>query len=191
MRVIVTVLLHGAESLWESNSHSANQENLRLLWNPKVRYRVHKSPSLVPVLSQMHPVHTFPPYFLKIYSNFILSSTPRSSEWYLPLKGNSYYSKISLDRQKSTVIFRRPLLPLCGSRNKMNIHLEYRSCHNVCSFCCNFEIQIWTPVSCGPSCGSGNLLLGWQVHGPPIFKPKTSKIRGEVASHMIARFGSK
>jgi len=41
----------------EANSHSANQEILRLLWNPQVHYRIYKIPQLASVLSQMHPIH--------------------------------------------------------------------------------------------------------------------------------------
>jgi hypothetical protein len=55
--------LHGVESLREANSHSASQKISRLLWNPKVHYRGHKSPPLDRILSQMNPVHNLPPYF--------------------------------------------------------------------------------------------------------------------------------
>jgi len=43
----------------ESNSSSAGQEILCLLWKPKLRYHVHKSPLLVPIPRQM-PIESPP-----------------------------------------------------------------------------------------------------------------------------------
>jgi hypothetical protein len=59
---------------WKTDGFSAGQIP-HLSRNLKVHYRVHKTMPLDPNLSQMTPVHIFPPCFPKIHSNIILRST--------------------------------------------------------------------------------------------------------------------
>jgi hypothetical protein len=51
---------------WEAASCAVTQEFQDILWNPKIHYRVHKSPPLDFILSQINPVHTTPSYLRSI-----------------------------------------------------------------------------------------------------------------------------
>ena len=70
----------------EPNRFTASQEIPHILCNPKVHYRIYKSPPPVPILSQLYPVHTPTPHLLKIHLNIILQPMPRSPKWSLSLR---------------------------------------------------------------------------------------------------------
>jgi hypothetical protein len=71
-------VINSMDPYCEANS----QEISHLLWDPKVTYRLHKSPSLVPTLIQMNPVH-ISHTLIEIHFSIALRSTSRSSKWSL------------------------------------------------------------------------------------------------------------
>jgi hypothetical protein len=68
----------------EVNISSDRQEIRRLLLNTKVRYRIPNSPSIIPILSQMNPLHIVGHYFFKINFGRLLPSSSRFPKMFPP-----------------------------------------------------------------------------------------------------------
>jgi len=68
---------------WEVTCSSDGQQILRILRNPKVLHRVHKSPPLFYTMSQTNPVQISQFYILKVLFNIILPFTSGSSKRFL------------------------------------------------------------------------------------------------------------
>ena len=60
-------------SSWEADSLSASLEIPRILWKRKVHYGIRKCPPPVPLMSQIIPVRTLPPHFLKIDFKYVIN----------------------------------------------------------------------------------------------------------------------
>jgi hypothetical protein len=69
---LLTYLLMELSPSWEAANCAATRELPSILWNPEAHYRVHKSPPLVPILSQIDPIHSIPSYLSKIHFNIVI-----------------------------------------------------------------------------------------------------------------------
>jgi hypothetical protein len=79
---------------WEAPNWATTQQLPSILWNMKVHYRVHKNLPLVPILSQLDPVHTIPSYLYKMYFNTVHPPTSWSSYRFFPsgFRTNTLYA---------------------------------------------------------------------------------------------------
>jgi hypothetical protein len=95
-RYLLLIMIHIFELAFEGNvqivlqSHptglspslevicAATQGFANILWNQKVYYRVHESPPLLPILSQISPVHNTPSYLSKTNKTYSFGSHRKS-----------------------------------------------------------------------------------------------------------------
>jgi hypothetical protein len=75
-------------SSWQANVTSASQEITQILWNPKIYYRIYKSPRPVPILNHSKLIRSFPSNILEIHFNIISPSIPK---FFLTLRDCAFY----------------------------------------------------------------------------------------------------
>jgi hypothetical protein len=100
----------------EAANCAATQELPSILRNPKVHCYVHKSPTVVPILSQINPIHTIPFYLSKIHFNILHPPTSWSSQWSLYFSlSHQYHICIPLLPIRATCPTYLILLDLCNT----------------------------------------------------------------------------
>ena len=145
---------------WDGNRSSDSQDIPRILWNPKLHYRIHNSPPPVPNLNQINQVHAPPPpHSTYRRSIVILPShlTPGSSKW---------SSSLSFSYQNSVCTIPLP-------------HTFYMSCPSQC-FWFDHPNDIWW----------GALVVMHVLKCPPISKTCSAYFCYDTIISYLSDFGT-
>jgi hypothetical protein len=86
---------------WEAANCAATQEISSILWNPKVHCRAHKNPPLVPILSQMDPIHIIPSCLSNIHFYIVHPLTYVSKN----MSGNINNKFLKAEADVDTILF--------------------------------------------------------------------------------------
>ena len=71
----------------EANRFSADQEFPRILWKPKVHYRIHKCQPSVLIMSQLDPIY-ISPHFVETEGSLPHSQVPATCPYHEPARSN-------------------------------------------------------------------------------------------------------
>jgi len=147
----------GVQSFLRSCSRSAFQE-ISLFMEPESSLACSQEPPLFPALRHMNPVHIFPPYFFKIYSNIIFPSTPWSSSDFslqvFQLKFYMYLSSLACYMNSHPPCFDCPdNISWWAQVLKLFImHFSPTSCHFLIGSNILLSVLFWSTLNLCSSC---------------------------------------
>jgi len=125
--------LQGAESFFRSQHLLHFSSNSPPFTEPKSSLPCSQQPATYSYPSQFNTIDA-PPYFHQIHCNIIISSTPRSSMWFLSFRFPHHNS-----------LWTRPLPPMCHMCCPSHPHCDHQKCRSLSSSCYYVQSPCFSP----------------------------------------------